>query len=219
MVKDRMIHLKNRSQNRLHVGGRAVRDGPMRQAGLAYLGATRAQRRKIRIGSLSRANRTKSPIAEYFDQVLRRRFWADRSLKPALSMLYIMLCLLLFCQHNLCIAAIRSPAQVRSTSNPRSSSIRKGATGAVYYVATTGNDSSPGDSRNSPWRSIQHAAQAMNPGDTAMVEAGQYDERVVVTKSGQPGKPISFNAERDGLVRIQGFQIAANYVKVAGFDI
>ena len=59
----------------------------------------------------------------------------------------------------------------------------------------------------------------MNPGDTAMVEAGQYDERVVMTKSGQLGKPISFNAERDGFVRIQGFQIAADYVKVAGFDI
>jgi len=91
--------------------------------------------------------------------------------------------------------------------------------GAVYYVATTGNDSSPGDSRNSPWRSIQHAAQAMNAGDTAIVEAGQYDERVVVTKSGHPGKPISFNAEHDGRVRMQGFQIKADYVRVIGFDI
>src|SRR5215467_1415418 len=104
-----MIHLKNRSQNRLYVGGRAVRGGPIRQVGLAQFGATGAQRRKIRIGSLLRTNRTKSSIVEYIDQVLRRRFWIDRSLKAPLTMLHIMLCLLLFCQNSFCAAVSREP--------------------------------------------------------------------------------------------------------------
>jgi hypothetical protein len=59
----------------------------------------------------------------------------------------------------------------------------------------------------------------MNPGDTTVVEAGIYAEQVLVTKSGGPGKPITFGTDHGALVQMHGFHITADYVHVIGFDI
>src|SRR5436190_18685183 len=46
--------------------------------------------------------------------------------------------------------------------------------GATYYVAPRGADSNPG-SQSRPFRTIQHAADIVNPGDTVIVEDGTYN--------------------------------------------
>jgi len=48
---------------------------------------------------------------------------------------------------------------------------------ATYYVSPNGNDSAAGTSA-SPWRTIQKAASTLQPGQTAIVAAGNYGERV-----------------------------------------
>ena len=69
------------------------------------------------------------------------------------------------------------------------------ADGNVYYVATNGSDDSFGSS-DQPWRTIQRAANTLAPGDTAIVRAGVYQERVEINVNGLPGQPITFQGER-----------------------
>ena len=64
--------------------------------------------------------------------------------------------------------------------------------GNVYHVnASIGNDANPGG-ETSPWRTIQKAANTMSPGDTVIVHAGTYNDRVNITKSGNSGSLINW---------------------------
>lgn len=62
-----------------------------------------------------------------------------------------------------------------------------------YYVAKNGNDSNPG-TKQSPFRSLQHAADVAQPGDTVFVRGGTYAETVAIKTSGTASKPITFMA-------------------------
>ncbi|MGQ0665536.1 MAG: DUF1565 domain-containing protein [Nitrospiraceae bacterium] len=64
---------------------------------------------------------------------------------------------------------------------------------ADFHVATTGNDSNPG-TQNMPWRTIQHAADVVNPGDVIAVHGGIYTESVHLIRGGTVGNPITFEA-------------------------
>ena len=86
----------------------------------------------------------------------------------------------------------------------------------TYYVSTSGSDSDLGTALQ-PWRTIQKAANSMAAGDTTIVTAGDYAERVHVTISGAAGAPIAYQAE--GTVTMNGFTVNANYITVEGFDI
>jgi hypothetical protein len=57
------------------------------------------------------------------------------------------------------------------------------------------------------------------PGDTAIVTAGTYPERVTVSRSGAQGEPLTFAADSGASVVMRGFTIDADYVQVAGFQI
>src|SRR5258708_7784111 len=46
------------------------------------------------------------------------------------------------------------------------------ASATTYFVSTTGADSNSGAFTNAPWRTIQHAANTLVPGDTAQVRGG-----------------------------------------------
>jgi hypothetical protein len=93
--------------------------------------------------------------------------------------------------------------------------------GNAYYVARTGSDSNGGTSISSAWRTIQHAASAMHPGDTTLVEPGVYTERVSVSTSGTESAPITFEFDPSakGVVTMHGFDLAASWIILNGFTI
>jgi len=60
--------------------------------------------------------------------------------------------------------------------------------GNTYYVSTSGYDSNPGTQSN-PFRTIQHACDVVNPGDTVYVRGGTYNEHITLTRSGTLSTP------------------------------
>jgi parallel beta-helix repeat protein len=64
-----------------------------------------------------------------------------------------------------------------------------------YHVSPGGSDAGPG-SAEAPWCTLQKAADAMGPGDVAVVADGAY-AGFHSTRSGIAGKPITFRAESD----------------------
>jgi len=101
-----------------------------------------------------------------------------------------------------------------------------------YYVSTTGSDSNPG-SLAAPWRTIQHAVNSVQAGDTVYVLAGVYNEAVSIAVSGSAtAGPITFQSypgetavvDGTGLVPASGrqglFSIAnQSYITIQGFEI
>jgi hypothetical protein len=65
---------------------------------------------------------------------------------------------------------------------------------SVYYVSTSGSNSSPG-TETQPWQSIQYAADNISPGDTVFIMAGTYNESVYVEQLNAPATwPTVFSA-------------------------
>ena len=98
---------------------------------------------------------------------------------------------------------------------------------ATYYVAPTGNDTNSG-SINAPFKTIQKAANIVNPGDTVYVRAGTYNERAFLSRSGTAGNYITFQnytgespvMDGTGLGNGIMFYISnASYVKIIGLKI
>lgn len=88
---------------------------------------------------------------------------------------------------------------------------------AMFYTATNGNNTNPG-SLALPWQTIQHAAGSVLPGDTVIVQAGHYDERVATVLGGDSeSNRVVFQAE--GTVVMKGWLIDHPYVTVTGFEI
>jgi len=52
------------------------------------------------------------------------------------------------------------------------------STGATFYVSPTGSDENPG-TESLPWRTVQKAVDALQPGQRAYVQEGLYEENVV----------------------------------------
>ncbi len=67
-----------------------------------------------------------------------------------------------------------------------------------YYVSTSGSDSNPGTSA-SPFRTIQKAADVVNPGDTVVIRDGVYSTTaqyfVNINRGGASGSYVTFKAE------------------------
>jgi uncharacterized delta-60 repeat protein len=91
----------------------------------------------------------------------------------------------------------------------------------TFYVRTDGNDSNSG-LENAPegaWATIQKAADTLNPGDTAEIQAGTYNEAVTITNSGTSEGYIVFRANGEVVVNAEGPAIrldGANYIRLEG---
>src|SRR5579862_4764062 len=73
----------------------------------------------------------------------------------------------------------------------------------TWYVATTGNDSIGTGAIGSPFLTIQHAADLTNPGDTVIVEPGNYAGFVLGWDSPQGGTvnaPITYQAQNGAVI-------------------
>ncbi len=66
---------------------------------------------------------------------------------------------------------------------------------------------------------IQECADVIQPGQTCLVYADTYDERVNTVTSGTPGNIITFISETPRAALMQGFIIAQDYIRIEGFDI
>ncbi len=63
----------------------------------------------------------------------------------------------------------------------------------TFYVAPTGDDANPG-TEAAPWRTIQHAADSVGPGDTVLIRGGVYQETVAINVSGTADNFITFQS-------------------------
>jgi uncharacterized protein YjdB len=104
-----------------------------------------------------------------------------------------------------------------------------GCSTACRYVDPAGNDANAG-TRTAPWRTIQHAADVANPGDTVVVNNGVYTggaQIVTIARSGTAAAWIVFRAaNRWGAIidgqnnsSTTGFEINGNYIRVEGFEV
>lgn len=101
----------------------------------------------------------------------------------------------------------------------------------IYHVnKSAGNDAASG-LESTPWESISHANTQAVAGDTVIVHAGIYNERVVFEQSGASGAYITFRAAaneeviidgsgiivsgRQGLLEIQ----SKSYLRIDGFTL
>ncbi|MBN1673246.1 MAG: right-handed parallel beta-helix repeat-containing protein [Kiritimatiellae bacterium] len=62
----------------------------------------------------------------------------------------------------------------------------------VFFVGLDGNDASPGTSVAAAWRTLRHAAGAVEPGQTVYLLPGTYREALVPARSGTVDAPILF---------------------------
>lgn len=101
-----------------------------------------------------------------------------------------------------------------------------------FYVSTLGNDSNNG-SFDKPWKTLQHASDLAEPGDTINVKKGKY-QPFKISKKATKSKPIAFIADnayidafsgrnRDGIairkashIIIKGFKV--EYAHRAGIS-
>jgi hypothetical protein len=70
----------------------------------------------------------------------------------------------------------------------------KAADPVTYYVASDGSDRNNGLGRDKAFRTVNHAADKANAGDTVMIAGGVYKETVRVRATGLPDLPITFKS-------------------------
>lgn len=85
------------------------------------------------------------------------------------------------------------------------------------YVSVNGNDINDG-SFSKPWRTIQKAADSVQPGDVVRIMAGTYKENVVLKTSGTVDAFIIFESYENDEVVIDGTGIALYDARKALFD-
>ena len=92
------------------------------------------------------------------------------------------------------------------------------ADAATYYVSPSGADSENGAAAT-PWRTLQHGADALQPGDSLILDSGTYREQVQVRRGGTAAKPILISARPGAHVVISGAdRLGDNWTPVPGAE-
>lgn len=87
---------------------------------------------------------------------------------------------------------------------------------ATYYVAPDGDDARTGLDRQQAWKTIRHAADGVNAGDTVLIAGGTYRERVRIRATGDVGAPITFKCLPGEKAILDGADKALHTAFVAG---
>jgi len=92
----------------------------------------------------------------------------------------------------------------------------------THHVAPDGNDDNAG-SGEAPWRTIQHAADTAQPGDTVCVGGGDYsaEGELFFSSSGAADNPITFAAAPGETVTVSALTLrpGTSYLRLAGFAV
>ena len=104
----------------------------------------------------------------------------------------------------------------------------------TYFVSATGSDSNAG-TQTQPFRTIQHAANLINPGDRVIVNDGTYRGSgsnttpiVTVNRGGNAGNYVIFQSANRWGARLDGqnrfaagiaFGNGVSYVRITGFEM
>jgi hypothetical protein len=86
---------------------------------------------------------------------------------------------------------------------------------AEFHVSPMGNNGNDGSPAH-PFQTIAAAALKAMPGDTVLVHAGTYRERVDPPRGGEAGKPITYAAAPGEKVVITGSEAVKGWEKVSG---
>lgn len=123
------------------------------------------------------------------------------------------------------IKSLETPKDIRPKTETQSveltdepiafTTVAKNAAPATYYVAADGDDTRAGLTREQAWRTIGHAADRVNAGDTVLIAGGKYFERIRLRATGDEGSPITFRAMPGERVVIEGADMALNSCFVA----
>jgi parallel beta-helix repeat protein len=102
---------------------------------------------------------------------------------------------------------------------------------SFYVSSTNGNDQSNGTDQNSPFASLQKAADVAEAGDTVYVMAGNYSNSdpgqnvLTINKSGTAGAPITFKAfdfNNKPVIKVRnyvGIEVAGSYINLDGLIV
>lgn len=86
------------------------------------------------------------------------------------------------------LRALAKPVKIDETQYGCGPMLRPGRT---YYVSIEGDDQADGLSWRTAWRRIRNSVAKLGPGDTLLIDEGEYYEGTCVAKrSGEPGRPI-----------------------------
>jgi Right handed beta helix region len=89
----------------------------------------------------------------------------------------------------------------------------------LFCVSPTGSDLNDG-SCSTPWKTIQKAVDTLRGGQTALLRAGVYRERVLVTRGGGPRGSLSLRAYGGERAILRGqLKIRASFVRVTGLEV
>ena len=101
------------------------------------------------------------------------------------------------------------------------------ASGAIYYVSTTGNDNNDG-TFDAPWKTIQKACNAVVAGDTVYIKAGIYKGKITIPTSGTSSAYITIQNYNNDTVIVDGSSGSGDgvvnisnksYVRIKGLEI
>jgi hypothetical protein len=94
--------------------------------------------------------------------------------------------------------------------------------GCTHHVALSGSDDNPGTTE-APWLTIQHAADAAQPGDTVCIAGGDYwaEGELRFSGSGATDSPITFTAAPGETPTVQALTLdpGASYLGLVGFAV
>lgn len=97
-----------------------------------------------------------------------------------------------------------SGCQNHTPAMKESVSVQKSDPQVIHYISPQGNDSNKGTIQ-SPWKTLQHAADHASPGSTIYLREGVYHQKVKITKSGNSSaNPTLFSSYPQEQVIIDG---------------
>jgi hypothetical protein len=122
--------------------------------------------------------------------------------------------------------ALAAGAQLPSTANPAALTRGPGIdVGRTFYVAPTGNDAANGLTLETPFRSIEHALEVVQPGDTIQLRGGTYvpirNVGLYISRGGTSSawkKIKAFNGER-AVIDARGKEAGMYFGETAPFWI